>query len=117
MNNFDFGFMRSLLMNSVNYEAQKMNELPGLIFQAAATDAYTALHNCNGVANISTHMSNNAEVHLASLPWWQRFLFKGSVLYAFNIAEDVYRSYHRRFILGGEGEGWIDDRSLFNNRI
>lgn len=102
----DFIFIRKLLKSSVDHESKKMNLLPAEIFQAAATDAFTALLNYQTSGEpFLRYMQEQAEASLKLLPWWKRFFFRYYVLFAFNIAEDIYLSFNKRFIKGGEGEG------------
>lgn len=56
---------------------------------------------------MSLYLQQASAIHVRSLSWWRRHMYAHYVTAGYDLATDVYESIRRRFVTGGQGEGWI----------
>jgi len=99
-----------LINNSKQYVQKDLGyQFQRNIFTLALQEALSDITYFTGIPeHITKYLDLQEKKYLNTLGWLNKWLSEKAVKLAYQLVNDVYISVHKRFIQGGEGEGWID---------
>lgn len=108
-----------ILMHSASrYIISKIDSEEGArVFEAALTEATKLASSYEGwPSKMDLYLTEAAANQIRSMSWVKRQFYSHYVDAAYDLVKDVYNSMRRRFVTGGEGEGWIFKKVDFNTK-